>query len=144
MASKADLASAFDEKKEEQHLRDLILSPDIIAHFSKLDISYQVDEIGMFSHMNGEEIGKLIRAKLCICCKQDAHSKCSQCQCTYYCSKGCQTKDWEEHKLVCGSVREVSLSPKASALSRSTEAIIRFLQFFVYTLQRNNLWNSHH
>ena len=36
-----------------------------------------------------------------VCKKKGKMKKCSRCRSTYYCSRECQVKDWEEHKKVC-------------------------------------------
>lgn len=35
------------------------------------------------------------------CNKRGKMKKCTQCKCTYYCSKECQIQDWKKHKKRC-------------------------------------------
>ncbi|KAI9642454.1 hypothetical protein NHQ30_009259 [Ciborinia camelliae] len=37
----------------------------------------------------------------CALCEHAAPTRCSACQCTWYCSVDCQKRDWKSHKLVC-------------------------------------------
>ncbi|MES1905033.1 MAG: hypothetical protein MHPSP_001527 [Paramarteilia canceri] len=37
----------------------------------------------------------------CQICKRFASKKCSKCKEIWYCSQECQSKDWENHKIVC-------------------------------------------
>lgn len=37
-----------------------------------------------------------------VCLKEDPGKKCGKCMLVAYCSRECQSKDWREHKKVCG------------------------------------------
>ena len=37
----------------------------------------------------------------CVVCDNNSLNRCAKCHFAFYCSKECQTKDWETHKLIC-------------------------------------------
>jgi hypothetical protein len=41
--------------------------------------------------------------KQCNVCTKDATSQCSKCKNVSYCSRECQLKDWNQHKLACNT-----------------------------------------
>lgn len=43
-------------------------------------------------------------SKICKICKMIANDFfwCAQCKNVWYCSKKCQNRDWNSHKLICG------------------------------------------
>ncbi|GBB90310.1 hypothetical protein RclHR1_17200002 [Rhizophagus clarus] len=71
---------------------------------------------------------------ICNVCQKLTTTKCSRCHKTYYCSKGCQIKDWKIHKKSCGK-NEVAVSNIASGslFSEITETLADM------TIQEN--WN---
>ncbi|KAH7312653.1 hypothetical protein B0I35DRAFT_437466 [Stachybotrys elegans] len=44
--------------------------------------------------------------ELCMSCNNPAVERCGQCKDAKYCSKGCQTRDWPVHKLLCSSMAQ--------------------------------------
>jgi hypothetical protein len=41
------------------------------------------------------------QAQSCYVCQKPAKNLCSKCKKIYYCSRDCQAKDWQKHKLIC-------------------------------------------
>lgn len=48
-------------------------------------------------------------ASICHTCKKAARQHCGRCCKVYYCSKGCQILDWEEHKSDCKLVQALQM-----------------------------------
>ena len=42
----------------------------------------------------------------CIVCGKDATTVCSVCKRACYCSRSCQKRDWDQHKLVCNKLQK--------------------------------------
>ena len=38
-----------------------------------------------------------------VCRVEGCHLRCTKCKTSYYCSRDCQAKDWNVHKLICST-----------------------------------------
>ena len=59
---------------------------------------------------------------LCSACEKesDAHKKCRNCKCVWYCDKDCQNKHWKEHRKECKRIKKV-LDERGGKLDLGTE-----------------------
>ena len=50
--------------------------------------------------------------RLCDCCGREGKKKCAHCECSIYCSRECQKKDWHyTHRVLCKLLKLCSESP---------------------------------
>jgi hypothetical protein len=59
----------------------------------------------------------------CRVCKRKgiALKKCGKCKMKLYCSRECQIKDWEKHKLICVERKEEPTSPNTESNGEKKE-----------------------
>ncbi len=50
-------------------------------------------------------------------CKETASSKCAICKVVSYCSKKCQVNSWQDHKIICQSIRQEQIRTQKEAPS---------------------------
>lgn len=53
------------------------------------------------------------------CGKESNLKKCTKCGLVYYCSRPCQLKDWNNHKVICASSPNISMNTSMNASSNS-------------------------
>jgi len=104
-------------KDNEIFLEELLIFQDDLQECCCLDILY-IKELNAWkifdphNNLGGKQITRRVKAyvdnkaRTCRCCKKSDMGKpkfkmCSRCKSSYYCSKECQKKDFENHKLIC-------------------------------------------
>ena len=50
----------------------------------------------------GEQSTNVESDHTCAVCGSASATRCSRCKMRWYCGRGCQKRDWKEHKSVCG------------------------------------------
>jgi hypothetical protein len=56
-------------------------------------------------HVLVEKISK--KKNICSTCRKECGSKCSRCNIEHYCSRDCQSKDWQYHKKYCNKLKTI-------------------------------------
>jgi len=72
--------------------------------------------------------------RICVCCKKEErvseiYKKCTGCHIVYYCSKGCQKKDWKQHKIYCTQSNNTEFKKKSHLLKLLSNIRKKFVSF---------------
>jgi len=81
---------------------DSIAKRQLVENFTLNDKQMKEHAQRLAAVYNLDILENLIdEAPICANCQNEATKRCSRCQNQWYCSRGCQVKNWSKHKEMC-------------------------------------------